>query len=194
MNAIWKTKEEFKKEEAVSQQVINLLTETDETLSGSKHTEEERQEYRKKATKLIKQYSAEKLFEPDETLGKNVLHYAISTGNPIIAIDLINKAGVTSEQLFHQDTHGYTPLHEAIQNGEDIVAINLIRKATTSGQLQCETHVYYNHKTAKQMAEDNRMPRVIVEIEERIKDLSGDENPNRFQSRYRTKQQQRLRA
>ncbi len=36
-----------------SQQVINLLTETDKTLFGSKHTEEKRQEYRKKATELI---------------------------------------------------------------------------------------------------------------------------------------------
>ncbi|MEQ1706334.1 MAG: ankyrin repeat domain-containing protein [Rickettsiales bacterium] len=175
-----------------SQQVINLLTETDKTLSGSKHTEEERQKYRRKATELINQYSAEKLFEPDERLGKNVLHYAISTGNPIIAIDLINKAGVTSEQLFHQDTDGYTPLHDAIDKGAERVAINLIRKATTSGQLQCMTHVHGDHKTAMQMAEDKSITNVVRDLKNRIKVLSAGTRPNRFQSRYRTNQQSSL--
>ena len=166
-----------------SQQVMKLLSLSEKHPKAS---------YKEDAAALIKKYSAEKLFVPDENLGKNVLHYAISTNNPMIAIDLINKAGVTSEQLFHNDTYNFTPLHEAIDKDKILVARELIRKATTSGQLQCETHVHDDHKTAMQMAEDKSMTDVVRDLKKRIKDLSANARQKKLPPRYRTNQQSAL--
>ena len=79
------------------------------------------------AADLIANHNADELFKPEsESLGRNVLHYAIFAKDTENALALINKknampdqdgkqTGVTPDQLFQQDKFGVTALHKAIE-------------------------------------------------------------------------------
>lgn len=175
-----------------SQQVINLLIDSGE-LSQKSNPEilKKADKLRNEASKLINKYSAKKLFEPDETLGKNVLHYAIFTNNPVIAIDLINKKGATPEQLFHPDTHGFTPLHDAIHHRQEMVAEALIKKATSAKQLSREN---FDGITPLQMAKEHHMSHIKAAINARIDALPKDLIQTTLPFKVKRQQQSALEA
>ncbi len=121
------------------------------------------------AADLIKNNTAEKLFTPDtENLSnKNVLHYAIKAHDTENSLALINKDGVTPEQLFQRESRfGLTPLHEAINEKNEKIALALIEKdGVTAKHLKLENK---DGKTASDMANDKNMKKVVAAINKKL--------------------------
>ncbi len=121
------------------------------------------------ATALIKNNTAEKLFTPDtENLSnKNVLHYAIKAHDTENSLALINKDGVTPEQLFQRESRfGFTPLHEAINEKNEKIAIALINKeGVTTKHLSLKNNA---GETALDMAKEKKMVKIINAISKKL--------------------------
>jgi|CXWL01.1.fsa_nt_gi hypothetical protein len=126
-------------------------------------------DYRYHAAAIIKNHSAKELFTPDKEIpnNKNVLHYAIETNDTINALALINKEGVTAEQLFHQDSVLlFSPLHDAIYMKNEAVATALINKeGVTAKHLSLKNNA---GETALDMAKEKKMGKVINAINKKL--------------------------